>query len=303
MSVLVVGSMNVDLVMKVKRAPMDGETLAGLDFNMYPGGKGANQAVAIKRLEGNVTLAGALGNDSYAAFYHKVLVDEGMDEKYIKTVESHSGLAQITVDEKGQNRIVIIHGANYFFRAKDVEGLEEEIEHSNVCLTQFEMRMETVEKFAALAKKHKKIFILNPAPAGKISDKLLANTSIITPNETELSLLSGEATHTKEEIVSAARKLIAKGVKAVVVTLGSKGAMYVDADKDELVPSFKVKPIDTTGAGDAFNGALAYCLDKGQEIIEAIRFANLVGGLTVTKRGALVSLPHLNEVKEFMKKH
>jgi ribokinase len=302
MSVLVIGSLNVDLVFKTKRAPEEGETVAGIDFNMFPGGKGANQAVAIKRLEGNVMMAGALGTDTYASFYHRVLVDEGMDENHIKTVEGPSGLASITVDEKGQNRIVIIHGANYSFLPKDVDAIEDEIEKSNICLTQLEMRMETVERLAYLCHKHSKTFILNPAPVAKLSDKLLKNISIITPNEHELGLLSGIEIKGENDLVLGARHLIEKGVSQVVVTLGSKGALYVDNKTSQIIPTYKVKPVDTTGAGDAFNGALAYCLDKDMDILQAIKFANKVGALTVTKRGALVSLPKLKEVNNAFKK-
>jgi ribokinase len=302
MSVFVLGSLNADLVMKVKRAPEEGETIAGTDFHMYPGGKGANQAVAIKRLEGNVTLAGALGHDSYGSFYHQVLVDEGMDEKYIKTVEGPSGLASITVDSHGQNRIVIIHGANFSFLPKDVDALEDEIAKSGICLTQLELRMETVERFACLAKKHHKVFILNPAPVAPLSAKLLRNISILTPNEHELALLAGTEIKEKADLKKAAESLLAQGVGQVIVTLGSQGALWVTEETAKLIPSYKVRPVDTTGAGDAFNGALACCLDRGLSVLEAIRFANKVGALTVTKKGALVSLPYLKEAEEFGKR-
>ena len=302
MSVLVVGSLNVDLVTKMKKAPGPGETLAAIDFNMYPGGKGANQAVAIKRLGGNVTLAGALGNDSYGTFYHNVLVDEKMDERYIKRVEGRTGLAVIIVEENGENRIAIIHGTNFSFLANDVENLSIPLNEANICLTQLELPMETVEKFACLSKKASKTFILNPAPSVQLSDKLLKNISILTPNEHELGLIAGMDTTTDGQIEEAGRSLLKKGIGHLVITLGSRGALILDNEQKVFIPAYKVKPVDTTGAGDAFNGALAYCLDNNMSLKEAAEFANAVAALTVTKRGALVSLPRMKEVKKFLEK-
>lgn len=300
MSVIVLGSMNVDLTTKVIAAPKDGETISALSFKKNPGGKGANQAIAIKRLNGNVTLSGALGNDEFGNYFHNVLVDEKIDDKYIKRVPTSTGLAFVTIDKDAENRIIIVHGANYEYGKDDVLYIKDLIKDSSICLTQLEMQMDVIEKFADLAYQYKKVFILNPAPAAELSDKLLKHVSILTPNETELALISKKNTNTIEEKISAAKALISKGVENVIVTLGKDGCLIVNKELSKVIPSRKIKPVDTTAAGDAFNGALAYCLDTNYSLEEACEFANCAGALTCLKNGASSSLPTLNDVKKFL---
>ena len=300
MSVIVLGSMNVDLTTKVIAAPKDGETISALSFKKNFGGKGANQAIAIKRLNGNVTLSGALGNDEFGNYFHNVLVDEKIDDKYIKRVPTSTGLAFVTIDKDAENRIIIVHGANYEYGKDDVLYLKDLIKDSSICLTQLEMQMDVIEKFADLAYQYKKVFILNPAPAAELSDKLLKHVSILTPNETELALISKKNTNTIEEKISAAKALISKGVENVIVTLGKDGCLIVNKDLCKVIPSKKIKPVDTTAAGDAFNGALAYCLDTNYSLEEACEFANCAGALTCLKNGASSSLPTLNDVKKIL---
>ena len=300
MSVIVLGSMNVDLTTKVIAAPKDGETISALSFKKNPGGKGANQAIAIKRLNGNVILSGALGNDEFGNYFHNVLVDEKIDDKYIKRVPTSTGLAFVTIDKDAENRIIIVHGANYEYGKDDVLYIKDLIKDSSICLTQLEMQMDVIEKFADLAYQYKKVFILNPAPAAELSDKLLKHVSILTPNETELALISKKNTNTIEEKISAAKALISKGVENVIVTLGKDGCLIVNKELSKVIPSRKIKPVDTTAAGDAFNGALAYCLDTNYSLEEACEFANCAGALTCLKNGASSSLPTLNDVKKIL---
>jgi len=299
MSVFVLGSLNVDMAVRTETSPKPGQTVEGSSFSLGCGGKGANQAVAIKRLSGNVILSGCLGNDANGLFYRQNLEKEGLDDEAVKSVSESTGVAFIIVEGNGQNRIVIVHGANYCFEPADVRSFEKQIEEANVCLAQLENRTDTIEEFASLARKHNKTFILNPAPAKPLSDGLLKNVSILTPNENELGILTGINPSSQEKVLEACDCLHKRGVDTVIVTLGGKGCFLSTPNSKSHIAGYRVKVVDTTGAGDSFNGALAYMLDEGRSINEACEFANKVGALTVTKAGALSSLPTLKEVKAF----
>jgi len=301
MSILVVGSFMMDLVTKTKSMPKNGETVIGESFQMFLGGKGANQAVAAKRLGSLVYMAGMVGSDAYGDRFETFFQAEEMD--FTNVLRSHvsTGIGSIQLDESGQNRIVIIPGANLQYTKEDLQSILPLLKTVNVVLCQLEMRMDVIEQVASYANLYHKTFILNPAPMQPLSDELLSKVDYLTPNETELkSLSSQEACDNIESMISACQKLLQKGVKNVVVTLGEKGCLLVNHETETVFPSYPVQVVDTVAAGDSFNGALAHCLDVASPIETALFYANVVGALTVQKEGAIPSLPTREEVKKFI---
>lgn len=297
MSVLVVGSFVTDLVALCERAPEAGETLHGKEFNIYLGGKGANQAVAAKRMGADVTMVGCVGNDIFGDDFVKTFTEEGFDTHYIKrTSNARTGCSLVTLETNGQNRICMTPGANLEFTTDDMYALESLVEKANIVVTQCEMRPEIVDELAKLCAKHNKKFVLNPAPARTFKGETLAACYVISPNETELGVIVGRTLNTDEEFVSAAKELLTKGVKNVIVTLGSRGSLLVNADTTQIVPAMKVKAVDTVGAGDSFTGSLAAFLDEGKEVLSAMKLSTIVGGLQVQKHGAIPSMPYRAEV-------
>ncbi len=302
MSILVVGSLNMDLVTYVNRVPKGGETINGITFNQYCGGKGANQAIAIGRLNGNVSMLGKVGNDSYGETLLEALKENNVESYVSKQDGVSTGIATILVENNGENRIVIINGANYCVEVEDLYKYEALFDKCNIILAQLELKMEIVDELAKIVKRKNKIFILNPAPYSHLKDETLSSVTYLTPNETELALLSNkESIDSIDEIKEACYQLLNKGVKNVIVTLGKKGALIVNENICELVEAFKVDAVDTTAAGDCFNGALAKCLDEGKDLANAVRFANAAAAISVTKKGAIPSLPTINEVNTLLK--
>jgi ribokinase len=300
MSILVIGSFMMDLVVRTGRAPAGGETLIGSSFARFPGGKGANQAVAASRLGSSVVMAGMLGQDSFGEEMRDVMEREQIDTRYIKTENRYStGIGSIVLEENGQNRIIVVPGANLSYSAQDVEQLEPVIRTADMLVMQLEMDIAVIEKAAEIAQCHKVPVILNPAPARPLSDDLLRKVTYLTPNETELGIITGRTIESVEDCEEAAKTLLEKGVRHVIVTLGEKGALSADSSGMLRVPGYPVKAVDTVAAGDSFNGALACQLIRGMPLPEAIRFANAVGALTVTREGAIPSLPTLEEVEQF----
>jgi ribokinase len=302
--ITVIGSLNMDLVTYVVRLPKTGETIIGKDFKQMPGGKGANQAAAIAKLGVSVRMLGGVGTDAMGEVLLASLQQDGVDISQIEHYEDVStGIATITVDDDGANCIVVTPGANYRFVAENVQNIKEAIDDSKIIVTQLEIPLETVRYSLKLAKKLGKTTILNPAPVCAMDDALLSDVDILIPNETELELLSGDPLHTEAEIIAAARKLINRGVKEVIVTLGAKGCIYVNFEDSQSFEAYKVDAVDTTAAGDSFIGGLAVALGEGKTIEEAISFAMAVAALTVTKKGAQSSLPYRDEVEEFLCSH
>ncbi len=300
--IAVVGSLNMDLVVHTQRLPKAGETVMGREFEQVPGGKGANQAAAIARLGVDVQMLGCIGTDAMGKLLKESLQKDGVDtEHIIETEKASTGVASILVEDSGSNLIAVAPGANYILSEKEVEERKRIIESADILLLQLETRMEVVESALELAKKAGKKTILNPAPAEKLSASILEKVDILTPNETELQTLTGRTADTPQQIAAAARVLIAGGVGKVLVTLGEKGCMYVTENEEEHFEAYRVRSIDSTAAGDSFNGAFAACLDCGSTIKEAITFAMKVGAMTVTKKGAQSSLPYKKEVEEFEK--
>ena len=298
-----VGSSNMDLVVKSPRIPAVGETILGRDFIMTPGGKGANQAVAAAKLGAEVYFIAKLGEDVFAEQSLNNFKKEGVNTKYvIQTEEAPSGVALITVDDAGNNVIVVAPGANQMLSLGDVRKAESDIASSGALVAQLEIPLETVEFAARLANDSGVPFILDPAPAQKLSPELLKMVDVLTPNETEAQILTGiEVTSNRDSARTAAKKLLEYGVKSVILTMGAKGFLLANDDRMESVPAVKVDAVDATAAGDAFTGSLAVGLAQGKTLPDAALFANQVAALSVTKMGAQSSMPAKEEVESFVR--
>ena len=245
-------------------------------------------------------MIGCTGKDSMGDLLRESLKESGVKiENVLEKDGAQTGIASIVVDKDGRNFITVAPGANYELKLQDISKLSSVITKSNLLLTQLETPLDTVRESLRIAKEAGIMTVLNPAPARELDDEILANTDILTPNETELELLSGLKTDSIENIKIAGKKLIAEGVKEIVVTLGSKGAMHITKDSDRYYEAYKVDAVDTTAAGDSFNGAMSVYLSQGKTMEEAIKFAMKVGALTVMREGAQTSLPTLEEVKAF----
>lgn len=296
--IVVIGSSNTDLIAQVPRLPQAGETLLGGTFSIAPGGKGANQAVAAARLGAAVTLVARVGTDDFGSQALQNFEREGLDTRFIVRDEAApSGVALIFVGGGGENMIVVAPGANAHLTPADVDRAAEAIASAEVLLLQLEIPLETVRHAARRAATAGTRVILNPAPAQPLPAELLQCVSILTPNRREAELLSGQPVPDATAALEAAEKLRAQGVNTVIITLGAQGALGVGEAGSELVPAPPVQALDATAAGDAFNGALAVALGEGQQLWEAIRFANAAGALATTQLGAQPSLPTRREVE------
>ncbi|MCR2805136.1 ribokinase [Paenibacillus soyae] len=303
-NIAVIGSLNMDIVVKASKFPAAGETIQGDEIHFVPGGKGANQAVALARLGADVSMVGAIGFDSFGRTLLASLADSGVNNEYVKMAEqAPTGTASITLTPE-DNSIVIVSGANAELRAADIKRAEAAIEAADAVLLQLEVPLETVEYAAELAEKHGKLVILNPAPARKLPDSLLRRVHYMTPNLTELAVLTGVDPGTDGDgraLEEAMDALLALGPDFVVTTLGAEGAAWKVKAGGSLArqPAHRMKVADTTGAGDAFNAGLAYGLCEGRGISEAAAFAAQVSALAVTKFGAQDGMPTMAEVAAY----
>lgn len=296
--VAIVGSANVDLFFKTERLPLPGETVVASVFNKSYGGKGANQAVAVSKLGGRAIMVCKLGGDEGGRELLDNFLRAGVETKWIvKDPETPSGMAFITVDRNGENSIVLYTGANMKLESSDVEKAIEGIKEADIVVTQLEIPISTVRKTAEISKKLNLPFILNPAPASKedISD-ILKMVDVLCPNRAEAQALTGEKIESLEDARKSVRKLLSLGPGCVVLTLGSWGALLCTGDGEKLFPAPEVEVVDTTGAGDAFVGALAFALARGNSEEESVRFATLAAAISVTKDGTQAGLPTLEEV-------
>lgn len=297
--VVVIGSLNMDIVVEADRSPQMGETVHGNRVHFIPGGKGANQAVASARLGAKTTMIGAVGSDAFGGELLQALGQEGIDVEAVKTVaDSHTGVASIVLSH-GDNQIIVVAGANGQVTADDIDQHQEKIAQADVVLLQLEIPLETVVYAASKAKELGKTVVLNPAPARELPDELLQKVDVLIPNESELYLLAQAGAQV--ELGAAMEAMLQKGVATVVTTLGSKGAAYLAATGESgLVASHRVQVVDTTGAGDSFNAGFSYALASGAAVGEAIAFATKVAALAVTKLGAQAGMPTLAQVEEFI---
>lgn len=301
--IVVVGSLNMDLVVQVPVIPAPGETVLGDNFATIPGGKGANQAVAAARLGAKVSLIGRVGAD---AFGEQLLANaraEGINVDHVGVDETAaSGIAMITVDAAGQNSIAVASGANYCLTAVHVRRAWEQLEPVDLLVMPLETPLETIETAVSLAKQAGAKVILNPAPARSLPANILAGVDVLVPNEAETAQLTGLLVETQADAQQAARRLLQLGVGHVVLTLGSRGALVLDGESETFtaVPPYPVTVVDTTAAGDAFVAGLAVALGEGRPLVAAAQFANAVGALAVTKQGAQPGMPRRAEVESLL---
>ena len=296
MSVLVFGSLNLDLVTYADKLPAIGETIVGEKLLKFPGGKGLNQAIAARRAGSEVLMVGSIGNDADGDYLFNILKSENIDPKFITKTSEQTGIAVIEVSKSAENRIIIIAGANSKTRfSNEVLTSSPSV---TVSLAQLETPIAEVAKFIHESKAAGKITILNPAPIQKLDQQLLQDTDYLIANETEASFLIGSAVEhlSQDEAVTIARQLQKNGSKKVIITLGEQGSVYLDQEKELFTPAYKVKAVDTTAAGDAFCGAFATAISENKPVEYALRFASGAGGLAATKAGAVPSLPSQQEI-------
>ncbi len=300
--IVIVGSSNVDLIVKTARIPLPGETVMGGEFMMVCGGKGANQAVAVNRLGGEAVFVTRIGKDMFGDRLLAQYESEGMDTGFvIRDAETASGVAIISVDANGENCIVVAPGANERLSMEDIDAAREQIVSADYVLMQMEIPLEVIRYVKNMAVAAGVKVILNPAPAAALDDDLLGGLFMITPNETECALITGQEVGNEAEAASAARTLLSRGVSNVIVTMGSRGALVQTAQQSLLVPARRVDAVDTTAAGDVFNGAVAVALSEGRGIVEAVRMATVASSVSVTRMGAQPSVPTRAEVEDILK--
>lgn len=295
--IVVIGSSNTDMVVQSHHLPFPGETVLGGKFMINPGGKGANQAVAAAKLGGEVTFISKVGKDVFGKSSIKRFKKAGIHTEYICIDEkAPSGVALIMVDRKGENTISVASGSNANLGKQDIDKAKSAIRQASLVLVQLEIPIETVEYIAKICKDLGSKLILNPAPAQLLSKKLLSSLYIMTPNVFEAELLTGIKVKDEATARKAAKSLKRKGVKTVIITLGAKGAYLLSDDEDILIPSIHVDAIDTTAAGDTFNGALTVGIVEGMSMVEAITFANKAAAISTTNVGAQASIPSRKEI-------
>ena len=297
--IVVIGSSNTDMVVRSERLPRPGESVIGGGFMMAGGGKGANQAVAVARMGHRVLFAAAVGNDMFGDAAVAAYKRFGIDTTYIARKDTPSGVALIMVDGAGQNSISVALGANNTLTVEDVMPALEQVESGDIVLLQLEIPMETVDACVAVAAAKGASVVLNPAPAAVVSEHTLSKLYLITPNQTEAQTLTGVDVTDKATAQLAAQVLVSHGVERVVITMGSAGAYLYEEGKGVLIPACKVSAVDTTAAGDVYNGALCAALAEGQSLQDALKFATKASAISVTRVGAQPSVPTREEVDNF----
>lgn len=298
--IVVIGSSNTDMVIHSKRLPKPGETVLGGTFLTNFGGKGANQAMAVAKLGGDVSFICKVGNDTFGKEAITSFSKENIDTRYIQvSLDRPSGVALINVDSNGENYISVAPGANGDLSTEDIKNAEEVIDKASIVLMQLETPLETIIYAAKLAKAKGALIVLNPAPASsyKLSDDLLSNIDILIPNETEASIISGIHIIDENSAKDAVKAISRKGIKTIIVTLGAKGALAYENEEFIFIPANKVKAVDTTAAGDTFCGGLCVALSEGKSLQESVRFASRASSICVTRIGAQQSIPYRKELK------
>ena len=296
--ILVIGSLNMDMVIPVKELPKKGETILGGAPDYIPGGKGANQACAAGKLGGSVTMLGKVGRDEMGRRLKDNLAAAGVDVAHVaETPDAPTGMAVIYVSETGSNSIVVIPGANGLCDRAYIEANEELIAAHDIIVLQLEIPYDAVFRAIQLAKKHGRLVVLNPAPApDSLPAEVIASLDYFTPNETEMARIAGMPVGGTEEAVAAGRRLVEAGVGTVLATLGEAGALLVTAETAQVIPTLRVEAVDTTAAGDTFNGEFVTALAEGMPEAEAIAFGNKAAAISVTRKGAQTSIPTRGEV-------
>ncbi len=299
--IAVVGSLNMDLIIRSARIPKPGETILGGTFHTAPGGKGANQAVAAARLGAEVAMIGRVGKDAFGQALRENLENDGVNTRYVlEDSGSATGVALIVVDAAGENSIVVASGANMALAPADVEAASKAITAADVLLLQLENPLEAVRRAAQIARAAGVTVVLNPAPARALPPDFLQEIDVLVPNETETALLTGLAVDSDKACERAAQHLLGQGVRGVVLTLGERGALLTGPEGSQRIPAFQVTPVDTTAAGDAFVGGFGVALSEGISAADAVRWGNAAGALAATRLGAQPSLPKRKEVQSLI---
>ena len=294
--ILILGSSNTDMTIKSEVLPVPGQTVTNGSFYMGPGGKGANQAVAAARLGGNAKLVCKVGKDIFGDNAVKHYREEGLDVSGVLRSDLPSGIALINVDAKGENCIAVAPGANADITEAEIDGIADEIRASAILLLQLEIPLPAVMRAAKIAHEAGVKVVLNPAPFRPLPDEIFRYVDLFIPNETELAAFTGMPVESQETALAAAHAMVEKGVKEIIVTLGSKGSLITDGVSVRPVQAFKVNAVDTTAAGDTYCGALCVALSEGKSLEEATLFASKASALSVTKAGAQASMPYRNEI-------
>jgi ribokinase len=300
--VVVIGSVNMDLVVRTRMLPRPGETVIGRDFAEVPGGKGANQAVAAARLGARTTMIGCVGDDLFGQRLRQSLVSEHVDVRHLATVaECSSGVAVICVEDSGQNCITVVPGANARLMPDMLQPMSDLIRQADVLLLQLEIPVETVLAAMTLARQHGILTVLDPAPAIQAAPPHLLQVDVLCPNETEAEVLSGIDVHTEGDAARAARRLQTLGARQVIITMGERGALLCDASGVcEMVPACIINPVDTTAAGDAFAAAVAVQLAEQHDLRQSVRFACAAGAAAASRMGAQPSLPNRRDIAQIL---
>jgi ribokinase len=298
--ITVVGSFVMDMVARMDRFPQAGETLIGQSVQYFPGGKGANQCVAAARLGGKVQMVGMLGEDAYGRQFREILIKDGIGDRHVFACQLPTAVAQVQINAQGQNRIVVIPSANHAFGYEELDQVDDLLRQSQLVVLQLEMRLDVTMEIIRRCHSYGVPVVLNPAPAVPLEPEILAMVTYLTPNETELAILSGMPTDTLEQQKAAARHLNTLGVKTCIATLGEAGALVSTMEEQYVVPAYRVDAVDTVAAGDSFNGALAVAITEGKLLREAVQFANAMAALTVQVSGAIPSLHNRSQVEAFM---
>ena len=298
--ITVIGSFVMDNVAKMVKFPQAGETILGESLELFPGGKGINQCVSVARLGGDVEMVGMLGKDGNSDVFRKIMKEDGIKAENVFSCDKPTAVAQVQINAEGQNRICVIPSANFEFGFDELDKVDSVIKNTELVILQLELRLDVTKEIIRRAHGYGVKVLLNPAPAVKLEKEILGMVDFITPNETELSILTGLPTETDEEVIVAAKELLSFGTKTIIATLGSRGALIATNENIEIVSGYKVKAVDTVAAGDSFNGAFAVALTEGKTLQEAVKFANAMGALTVTEKGAIPSLHTRKQVEEFI---
>jgi ribokinase len=302
LAVVVFGSINIDLTTYAPSLPRPAETLLGHSFLLAPGGKGANQAVAAARLGATTHLIGRVGDDAFGREALQVIQTHNVDVSNVRVDDQHAtGLAVISVDDRAENSIIVISGANMALDQSDVSRAVSLLDTARVLLLQLEVPLEANRAIARAARERGVMVILDPAPARALPPELYPEIDIITPNEVEAAMLLGYEVNSIDDAARAAAELRARGARSAIIKLGARGAVFDSPDARDSRPPFKVTPVDTVAAGDAFNGGLAVALDDGQSFVEASRWAAAAGALSVTRRGAISSMPNRDELEQMLR--
>ena len=295
---MVIGSTNTDMTAFADKMPLPGETVIGNDFVMGPGGKGANQAVAAKRLGGDVTFICKVGDDIFGENTKRHFEKEGLDTSWVMVSRKPSGVALITVDKDAENCIVVASGANGDYTKEDIAGCKEAIEACDILLMQLEIPVPAVVEAARIAHEAGKFVVLNPAPACDLPEEIFKYLSLFIPNETELAKYSGMEVDGEESAAKAAKSLMDRGVGNIIVTMGSKGSLICRDGETAFVAARKVEAVDTTGAGDCYCGSLCVALSEGKDLKAAAEFATKASAISVQRPGAQNAMPYRDEIED-----